>query len=128
MSINMNPKDMKIGDQFLVTNGWFGKLCNKPEVHVYVGKMGDRYEFAIYVGNESMGSGSPTAKDLQTAVFHFEKIDESHPNYLKNAVAMVEFMTKMMEAFGELQQKEDNGEKLTDMDIMQTLGSKLFSK
>ncbi len=115
---------LKRGDQFLVTKGIaHGLGVDKPEVHVFTGRFEECYEFAIYIGGEGVGNGSPKREDLRNEVFQFEPIGPDHPDYVKDAGQYAEGMGALLDTLDNLSKREAAGEEMSMGIILDSIES-----
>ena len=83
MSIDI--ESLNIGDQFYIGNG----LLTENDIAVYVGTIGDRYEFPTFINGQGHGHMSLDAKQMEENPFNMVKIDSDDPRYIQGTEEMV---------------------------------------
>ena len=83
MSIDI--ENLNIGDQFHIGNG----LLTENDIAIYVGKIGDRYEFPTFINGQGCGHMSLDDKQMEENPFQMVKIDSDDPRYVQGTEEMV---------------------------------------
>lgn len=136
--MKIDPKTLKIGDQFLIKNGMthrMGQAIKAPkkpkkgelwiegtEVAIYMGELlKGQYDFETCINGQPCGHLTQSAADLETNVFQLEPIDNTHSAYIKGV--NVEGMNALNDLFKEMGDAEEKGE-----DPMKAIGKMLKKK